>query len=76
MDMMSEMDSSNNLEQIHEIMSCCHDLTYLKEKLVGDPLEISMLDQTKSLFKYDQKLAEEVVITSEEFQATTGKPSN
>ena len=27
-------------------MACCHSLTYIKEDLVGDPLEIKMFNST------------------------------
>jgi magnesium-transporting ATPase (P-type) len=32
---------------LNEVMATCHSITYVDEKLVGDPLEVKMFESTK-----------------------------
>jgi len=47
-------------EQLLEIMAVCHSLTYVKETMIGDPLDIKMFESTKWILeendqqKYDR----------------------
>lgn len=53
--------SENKLDiydNIVQVMSCCHSLAWVKEELIGDPLEIKMFNAT------DSELRDEVVIVN------------
>jgi len=38
-------------EQLLEIMAVCHSLTFVKDKMIGDPLDLKMFESTNWIFE-------------------------
>jgi len=50
-------------EQLLEIMAVCHSLTFVKDKMIGDPLDLKMFESTKWVFEEnDQQKYDSLVL--------------
>lgn len=43
----ASMEKQKQLQNLFYAMACCHSLSYVEEKLVGDPLELKIFEATK-----------------------------
>ena len=47
------------LQYYVECLACCHCLTYVKEKLVGDPIDVEMFESTEWIMKENSNVGDE-----------------
>ena len=45
-----------------ECLACCHCLTYVKDKLLGDPIDVKMFESTEWIMKENSNTGNEVNI--------------